>query len=252
MRDFMAHFERLLHRIPEEDSSSQNNVKRFFINAQSSEVGFFLRRSQPRNIVEAQRMAIELDDDLILSGKIKNPSKGKTQHPGDERTNPSLQNLVNEITSLKRELFERVSSQRSNENKIVGAPQRLALEAPPINASCRSKENEEEFEQESEGGGFLESDEFENDTQIRFCEYSRGYEEDKEDAPSFSCAVFTHSQSKKGAPPSTIVKKNKVDDPPMVTPQNKIISQGSPLPPSMKSALLEPDPVASKKTPAIP
>ncbi|KAH9316663.1 hypothetical protein KI387_025290, partial [Taxus chinensis] len=78
------------------------------------------------------------------------------------------------------------------------------------------------------------------------------YEKDEEDAPSFSCVVFTHSQSKKRASPSTAAKENKVYDPPMATPKNKIISQGSSLPSSMKSALLDPDPVASKKTPVIP
>ncbi|KAH9331876.1 hypothetical protein KI387_003984, partial [Taxus chinensis] len=72
------------------------------------------------------------------------------------------------------------------------------------------------------------------------------------DAPSFSCAVFTRSQSKKRASPSTTAKEKKVDDPPMATPKNKIISRGSPLPSSMKSALLDPDPATSKKMLAIP
>ncbi|KAH9308531.1 hypothetical protein KI387_036442, partial [Taxus chinensis] len=52
--------------LPKEDSSFENKVKRFFINAQSLEVGFLLRGVQPRNIVEAKRMAIEIDENLIL------------------------------------------------------------------------------------------------------------------------------------------------------------------------------------------
>ncbi|KAH9326289.1 hypothetical protein KI387_006467, partial [Taxus chinensis] len=43
------------------------------------------------------------------------------------------------------------------------APPRLTLEAPPMNINYRFQEDEEELEQESEGGGFLERDEFEND-----------------------------------------------------------------------------------------
>ncbi|KAH9288816.1 hypothetical protein KI387_032933, partial [Taxus chinensis] len=55
----------------------------------------------------------------------------------------------------------------------------------------------------------------------------------------------------KEASPSIIAKKKKTDDIPMVTPQNKIISRGSPLPPSMESKLLKPDPVTSKKDPTF-
>ncbi|KAH9302002.1 hypothetical protein KI387_013585, partial [Taxus chinensis] len=70
--------------------------------------------------------------------------------------------------------------------------------------------------------------------------------------PSFSCVVFTHSQSEKRTYPSITVKEKKFDDPLVATLQNKIISRGSPLPSFMKSTLLNPNPIASKKTPTIP
>ncbi|KAH9325487.1 hypothetical protein KI387_005665, partial [Taxus chinensis] len=57
--------------------------------------------------------------------------------------------------------------------------------------------------------------------------------------------------SKKRESTSTVVKENKVDDPPVATPQKKI-NRGSPLPSSMKSALFKSGPVVSKKVPSIP
>ncbi|KAH9294898.1 hypothetical protein KI387_038486, partial [Taxus chinensis] len=69
MRDFIARYDRVIRRIPEDVVPPENNLKRFFISALPSEVGFFLRRAQPRTLREAKDYVIETDDDLILSGK---------------------------------------------------------------------------------------------------------------------------------------------------------------------------------------
>ncbi|KAH9308850.1 hypothetical protein KI387_036761, partial [Taxus chinensis] len=86
-------------------------------------------------------------------------------------------------------------------------------------------------------------------------EYVDDEDEDDEEALSFSCAVFTHAQSKKGISAPTVVvkdkKKNKEDCPPEVT-QNKIISRGSPLPPSLESAKEKPDSLVAKEHATIP
>ncbi|KAH9328128.1 hypothetical protein KI387_000236, partial [Taxus chinensis] len=69
MRDFIARFDRLIRRIPKDVVPPKKNLKRFFISALPSKVGFFLRRDQPRTLREAQDLAIETDDDLIISVK---------------------------------------------------------------------------------------------------------------------------------------------------------------------------------------
>ncbi|KAH9322480.1 hypothetical protein KI387_017119, partial [Taxus chinensis] len=69
-------------------------------------------------------------------------------------------------------------------------------------------------------------------------EYIVDEEESDEEALSFSCAIFTRAQSKNGVLASTVAtesRKNKEDISPK-PPLNKIISRGSPLPPSMESA----------------
>ncbi|KAH9315453.1 hypothetical protein KI387_024080, partial [Taxus chinensis] len=67
MRDFVAKYDRLIKSIPKDVMPPTNNLKRFFIISLQPEVGFFLRRSQPRDLKEAQYYAIEIEDDLIFS-----------------------------------------------------------------------------------------------------------------------------------------------------------------------------------------
>ncbi|KAH9324108.1 hypothetical protein KI387_004286, partial [Taxus chinensis] len=82
MRDFVAQFNILLKRIYAEASPSDDNKKIFFINAQFLEVGFILQIYQPQTLEEAQYYAIEVEDDLIMSRKVKNPNgKQRDQMP---------------------------------------------------------------------------------------------------------------------------------------------------------------------------
>ena len=74
MRYFVARFDRLTRRIPEDVVPPENKLKRFFTSAFPSEVGFLLRRDQPRTLREDQDLAIKTDDDLILFGKVKGPN----------------------------------------------------------------------------------------------------------------------------------------------------------------------------------
>ncbi|KAH9324299.1 hypothetical protein KI387_004477, partial [Taxus chinensis] len=52
--------------------------KCFFLNAQLPEVSYALRRANLATLDDDQRLAISVEDDLIMSGKLKRePSKSK-------------------------------------------------------------------------------------------------------------------------------------------------------------------------------
>ncbi|KAH9298293.1 hypothetical protein KI387_029975, partial [Taxus chinensis] len=78
MRDFIARFQRILYKIPTSSTLSDENQKTFFINTLLPKVGYQLRRERPVNLLEAQNATVEVDDDLIMAGKLKQPS-----HKGD-------------------------------------------------------------------------------------------------------------------------------------------------------------------------
>ncbi|KAH9291357.1 hypothetical protein KI387_043452, partial [Taxus chinensis] len=147
-----------------------------------------------------------------------------------------------------------------NRPRIAPPPRQLALKAPPINATCDTKELEEEVEieePEEENVGddenYLEVEEVDGDTHNGLIEYVDDEDDDDdEEAPSFSCVVFTCTESKKGSPSLTVTVKEKKEDSSVEVPQNKIISRGSPLPPSMESAKEKLDPLVSKDHAAIP
>ncbi|KAH9316651.1 hypothetical protein KI387_025278, partial [Taxus chinensis] len=71
MRDFIAKFQRILYKIPTSASLNDENQKVFFINALFLEVSYQLQRARPGNLLAAQNMAVEIEDDLIMAGKIK-------------------------------------------------------------------------------------------------------------------------------------------------------------------------------------
>ncbi|KAH9301207.1 hypothetical protein KI387_012790, partial [Taxus chinensis] len=92
--------------------------------------------------------------------------------------------------------------------RITPPPHWIALEAPPVNAICDTKEPEEEAktnETEEENmedyKKYLEVEEV--DMQNGLIEYVDDEDENDEEAPSFSCAIFTRAQSRKGASSST-------------------------------------------------
>lgn len=71
MGEFIAKFNKLANIIPINSKPTPENLKCFFINTQLPEVSFFLRQAFPANLVVAQSMATEIEDDLIRAGKIK-------------------------------------------------------------------------------------------------------------------------------------------------------------------------------------
>ncbi|KAH9307139.1 hypothetical protein KI387_043811, partial [Taxus chinensis] len=135
----------------------------------------------------------------------------------------------------------------------------IALEAPPVNAICDTKELEEEAEIDETKEENMED--YENYLEVEevnmhngLIDYVDGEDEDDEEAPSFSCSIFTRAQPRKGASSSTVTvkdKKNKENSPSEVT-QNKIISRGSPLPPSMESSKETPDTLVVRDHASMP
>ncbi|KAH9324270.1 hypothetical protein KI387_004448, partial [Taxus chinensis] len=115
---------------------------------------------------------------------------------------------------------------------------------PPVNAICDTKESREDAEIDKLEGEIVED--YEGYLKIEEVNMHNGlFEfvddgEEEEEAPSFSCVVFTRAQSKKYALPSMAQKEKKTkEDPTPATTQKKIISRGSPLPPLMDSTKMK-------------
>ena len=71
MRDFIARFNKINSRIPTADRLVAGNLKTFFISAMPPDINYDLRRAHPTDLADAQKKAIEFEDDLISAGKWK-------------------------------------------------------------------------------------------------------------------------------------------------------------------------------------
>ena len=71
MREFIAKFNKLASIIPTTFQPTATNLKCFFINTQVHEVSFLLRRVALATLVLVQSLATEIENDLILVGKIR-------------------------------------------------------------------------------------------------------------------------------------------------------------------------------------
>ncbi|KAH9291025.1 hypothetical protein KI387_044154 [Taxus chinensis] len=150
MRDFVERYDRLTGRILEDVVPSENNLKRFFISALPSEVGFFLRRAQPRTLREAKDFAIDIDDDLIISYKVKGQNgKQKGQKSNLVTTNPLFQKMANDLVALKKQLSQitmRNAPRRPNlldRPRISPPPHMISREAPLFSVIYDTRESKE-------------------------------------------------------------------------------------------------------------
>lgn len=64
---FIAKFSKLTNKIPTTAKPTIENLKCFFISTQLSEVSFLLRRTDLTIPEDAQSLAKEIEDDLILT-----------------------------------------------------------------------------------------------------------------------------------------------------------------------------------------
>ena len=71
MRDFNASFNKIVNRIPTTAKPIAGNLMTFFISAMPTDINYDLRRAHPIDLADAQKKAIECEDDLISVGKWK-------------------------------------------------------------------------------------------------------------------------------------------------------------------------------------
>ena len=69
MRDFVAKFNKLIHKIPVAKRPNDENRKGFFVNAMPPDISFHLRRDRVADVDAAQRLAVELEDNILAVGK---------------------------------------------------------------------------------------------------------------------------------------------------------------------------------------
>ena len=63
MRDFSACFNKIVNRIPTAARPTVGNLMTFFISVMPPDVNYDLRRARPTNLADAQKKAIECEDD---------------------------------------------------------------------------------------------------------------------------------------------------------------------------------------------
>ena len=107
MRDFNAKFNKLIKRIPTASTPTVDNQKTFYINSMPLELGYQIRRANVADLQTAQTLAVEMEDDMIASGRWK-----KDLHTGPSNsiagtsnsTETMLQKLSNELIALKKQV----------------------------------------------------------------------------------------------------------------------------------------------------
>lgn len=101
MRDFVAKFDKIVHKIPTTQRPSDDNLKFLFINSMPSEIIFLIRRQRVQNLAAAETLAVELEDDLITAGKWKREVQTASLQTSTS-SDPVIQRLTNDVITLKR------------------------------------------------------------------------------------------------------------------------------------------------------
>lgn len=102
MRDFIAKFDKILHKIPANQNPSDDNLKCFFISSMPFEIGFLIPRQRVVDLNAAKTLAVELEDDLIITGKWKREVQTPNAQPSTSSPDPVIQRLMNDVITLKR------------------------------------------------------------------------------------------------------------------------------------------------------
>ena len=71
MRNFNATFNKITSRIPSSDKPIAGKLKTFFISVMPSDINYDLRREHSTDLADAQKKAVEFEDDLISVRKWK-------------------------------------------------------------------------------------------------------------------------------------------------------------------------------------
>ena len=141
MRDFVANFNKIVHKIPVANRPTAGNLKTFSISAMPPDIGFELRRSRPADLKVAQRTAVELEDDMIAAGRWNHEIHNRASISEATSQEEMIQKLSNELIVLKRQLpnfnnlYQRSFSEQASKcnNKplqLPGPQERLVSEVP--------------------------------------------------------------------------------------------------------------------------
>ena len=99
MRDFNAKFNKLLKRIPTASAPTNDNKKTFYISSTPPDLGYQIRRANVANLQAAQTLIVEMEDNMIASGKWKRELQYGTIGNAASTSNNTyamLQNFSNE------------------------------------------------------------------------------------------------------------------------------------------------------------
>lgn len=251
MREFVAHFNKIVNKLAADKRPTEENQKCFFINAQPLDISFQIIRGQVADLAASQRLAIEVEDDQLSAGKWnKELQKGKIQQANLATTNPMIQKLANNLLQLKKQLPQNpppmyqdiprrnyIPYQQNRQPKLPTPTPRLAIEHPSTSnhqtaamcdfhlttdhdgASCPKMTRFMQMNQTSEK--IEEYVEDETNQQfgppiVNFLEYESGKENEKDsDINNHSCNVFTKNwRQKLGEKAKLATKDKEVDEVP--------------------------------------
>lgn len=146
MKDFNARFNKVIKRILAMSAPKNDNKKNFYIISMPHSLGYQIRRENVVNLQADQTLAIEMEDDMIASGKWKREFQSRTMSNTTSTSNNTeamLQKLSNELISLKKQINRLTHSfyqphqggyRNPNGDKALKIPpiqQRLAIEGAP-------------------------------------------------------------------------------------------------------------------------
>lgn len=81
MHDFVAKFNKILHKIPVVKRPNAENHKGFFMNAMPPDTNFHIRRYRVADIDAAQRLVVGLEDNLLDTGKWRREMQASSSQP---------------------------------------------------------------------------------------------------------------------------------------------------------------------------
>ena len=104
IRDFAESFNKIVNRIPTTARCTAGNLKTFFISAMPPDINYDLRRARPTNLADAQKKAIECEDDLIFAGKWKRELHAKGSSRSSSSSEEMIQKLSNKPVAIKESI----------------------------------------------------------------------------------------------------------------------------------------------------
>ena len=97
MRDFTASFNKIVNMIPIAARQTVGNLMTFFISVMPPDINYDLRRAHPTDLADAQKKAIESEDDLISTRKWKQELHTKGSSSSTTSSEEMIQKLSNEL-----------------------------------------------------------------------------------------------------------------------------------------------------------